>query len=476
MINRVLIRIKVVQMLYSYLLTQGNFTLQSAPTGTSRDKAYAYSLYVDLLMMMVRLSGQRFIGSGRAIAGIDDNRYLPANKAIRTLHSDDELGALARRHADAFADRYSDALLADLYNEITRSAIYRSYIRLKKRGIAEDVNLWTTLLSTVIMRNPEVIAVARRNPDYTAVGFEKGFEMAVETLNQLADVRQMYANARSSLTRSLDKAYDLYHALLLLPVELTHLEDQRLDAAKHKFLATPDDLNPNTRFVDNEMVKVLAANPELHDYLEAHPFSWNEDPQLIRSLLDAVTSSDIYAEYMSSPEPQTLKGDCDFWRAILTKVILPSDTLAEALESMSVYWNDDVDIISTFVTKTIKRIASGDYEGRLLLPQYKDDEDAAFGSELFVHTVEHFDEYRSMIDRFLDRKLWDTERLAFMDVVIMTTAISEMLAYPAIPIAVTMNEYIEIANSYSTPKSGQFINGILFSIINYLKEEGLLNK
>ncbi len=109
-----------------------------------------------------------------------------------------------------------------------------------------------------------------------------------------------------------------------------------------------------------------------------------------------------------------------------------------------------------------------------MLPQYKDDEDARFGADLFVNVVENYDEYRTLVDNYVDNQAWDSERLAFMDVIIMSVAIAEMLNYPQIPIPVTLNEYIEIANSYSTPRSGKFINGVLYSIINHLKEEGRL--
>lgn len=473
MINRVLIRIKVVQMLYSYLLTQGEFKLPQAPENASRDRRFAYSFYVDLLLMIMRLSGTRPNAASRVIAGVDDNRYLPANRVSRMLRADSDLKAAAA--GATFSERFPDSLVEDLYGSITRSAIYRSYIHQRNRELADDVKFWTVILETVLSTDEGLLAAARRDGQFSNVGYEQAFEQAVETINKLGDIRASYVNARNSLIRSLDKSYELYHALLALPVELTRVEDQRLDAARHKFLATADDLNPNTRFVDNGMVKSLADNEQMQTFFTEHPFSWNDDPQLVRSILDKVTSSDIYVEYMDA-KTTDLKADCEFWRNIYKNVILPGDDLAEALENMSVYWNDDLDIVGTFVLKTMRRIADARPGQNPLLPQYKDEEDASFGSELFVDTVDHFDEYRELIDRFIDRRQWDTERLAFMDVVIMAAAISELLNYPAIPIAVTLNEYIEIANSYSTPKSGQFINGILYSVINYLKNEGRLTK
>jgi N utilization substance protein B len=178
---------------------------------------------------------------------------------------------------------------------------------------------------------------------------------------------------------------------------------------------------------------------------------------------------------MASPAT-SYAADCDFWRSILKNVIFTSDDLADALEEKSVYWNDDLQIIGTFVLKTIKQSANAPEEAIKLLPQYKDAEDARFGNELFIDAIKNRETYRSYIDRLINVGNWDPERIAFMDIVIMTTAISELINYPAIPLAVTMNEYVEIANTYSSPKSGQFINGILYNVVNILREEGKTNK
>lgn len=472
MINRVLIRIKVVQMLYCYLLTHSEFKLQDAPEGGSRDKKYAYTLYCDLLLLILRLSGYRTSPKGLKSSAIDSNKYLSANKISKLLASDSEMKALGVKSEDML-EKYGEAVYA-LFDEITHSAIYRSYTHTRNHNLESDVTFWVTLLNTVIAKSPEFIAAARKSESYTIAGFEQGIAMAADSLTRITDSRMMFVNARQALKRSLDEAYKLYHALLALPLEITRFEDLRLDNARNKFLATAEDLNPNTRFVDNALVKILGESEEMKSYFNDNPFNWSDYPEFIRSIHAKVVESQLYADYMAAGSTD-LEKDCDFWRAVMKNIILPSDDLAELLESMSVYWNDDLDITGTFVIKTIKRIGSGK-EGKILLPQYKDDEDASFGSELFVDTIENFDLYRSYIDKFIDARQWDTDRLAFMDVVIMATAIDELLHYPAIPIPVTLNEYIEIANCYSTPRSGQFVNGILYSVINYLKEEGKLNK
>ena len=284
-----------------------------------------------------------------------------------------------------------------------------------------------------------------------------------------------YVNAGKELKASLDKAYELYYSLFVLMMELTREQALRLDSAKSKFLATHEDLNPNTRFIDNRFIARLEENEELQAYLTEHPVTWADDTSLIRSLLDSILASKIYSDYMNA-ETDDYTTDCEFWRNVMKSIILPSDELAEALESKSIFWNDDLPIMGTFVLKTIKQFASSPDKDVKFLPQYKDSEDEDFGPDLFRYAVDNRETYRSYIDRFINASQWDPERLAFMDIVVMIAAIAELVNYPAIPVPVTMNEYIEIANSYSTARSGQFINGILFSVVRYLNEEGIISK
>ena len=473
MINRVLIRIKVIQILYSYLLTQSDFHIESAPESESRDKRYAYSLYLDLLLLILRISGFRLAGSEKLVGAISDNKYLSAGKMVRSLFSDVNVRSVIFRRA-ANSEAFTDAALA-IYSKITQSGAYRSYIRTKDLSMKDDVAFWVVIIRTIMEKSPELTEAARKNPDYTIAGYEHAFKMLVSTLEGFSDTRTTFIEARTSLERSLDKARELYFALLLLPIELTRLQARRLDNARHKYLPSPEDLNPDTRFIDNTFVANLEESPEMKEYLKSNPISWDNGSETLKLLLDKVLQSDIYADYMAAPAV-SYADDCEFWRSIIKNVILPSDILAEAIESESVYWNDDLDIIGTFVIKTIKRASADPASPITLLPKFKDEEDARFGGELFVDTVENYGTYRSYIDKFINEKQWDPERLAFMDVIIMCTAISELLNFPSIPVPVTMNEYIEIANCYSTSKSGQFINGILFSVINYLKKEGKLLK
>lgn len=280
-------------------------------------------------------------------------------------------------------------------------------------------------------------------------------------------------DALKELRKSLDKAYELYHYLLLLPVELTRLQELRIDNARNKYLPTPEDLNPNMKFVENRFVAKMRQSEMMQEFLKTTPLSWRKNDIYLRLTLDKILNSDIYKAYMETPQSD-LASDCELWKDLMKKVIFPDDELCDVLEEESVYWNDDLETIGTFVLKTIRRFADDGYDK--LLPQFKDEEDSRYSERLFRNAAEHESEYMTLIDKFVVKDSWDTERLAFMDVVILLTAIAEVENEPSVPTKVTLNEYIEISKYYSTTKSGAFVNGILNSIINYLKKEGLLNK
>lgn len=279
--------------------------------------------------------------------------------------------------------------------------------------------------------------------------------------------------AQKELATSLDKAYELYHYLLMLPMEFVRLQEERLDNARNKYLPTDEDLNPNTKFVDNLFVKKISNCEMFKEFVKDNSISWADSEISLRLMLDKIVNSDIYQEYMDKPGT-SLAEDCELWRNLLKKVVFIDENLTDALETKSVYWNDDLDTVGTFVLKTIKRFEEEGYEE--LLPKYKDDEDRLFAEKLFVNAVNNKDEYMKLIDMFVSKDSWETERLAFMDIVVLLVAIAELEKVPSVPTKVTMNEFIEIAKCYSTNKSGQFVNGILNSIINYLKKEGRLFK
>ena len=280
--------------------------------------------------------------------------------------------------------------------------------------------------------------------------------------------------AKKELTKSLDKSYELYNALLKLMIELTDVQDLRLDEAKHKFLPTEEDLNPNMRFVENEFVKRLRADQTLADFVDDKKINWRDDELFVRLLLDKILRSEEYQEYMEMPKTSLVR-DGEVWYQLMKKVVLPDENLLEHLQSMSVYYtDDDLQIMGQFVMKTIRRFE--DEEAQPILPQHKNDDDSKFGEQLFSKAVAEMEENNSYIDQFVKTEKWDVERIALMDRVVMCTALTEIRNYPSIPVNVSLNEYIELAKDYSTPRSGQFVNGILNAVVNKLRADKVIIK
>lgn len=291
---------------------------------------------------------------------------------------------------------------------------------------------------------------------------------------QLTKTDKTITKAKKELQASLDKSYELYNSLLQLMIDLTDLQDRELDDAKHKFLPSNEDLNPNMRFVENQLVEWLRNSKKLQDFVNDNNITWRDDELFLRLLLFKVTGSEEYKTYMAM-EKTDFASDCEVWLQIMKKVILPDDDLLEHIENMSVYWSvDDLDIMGQFVLKTIRRIEAGDKEP--ISPKYKDDEDSEFGEKLFSLAVQERAENDELINKYVRSERWDSGRIALMDRIIMCTALTEIKNFPSIPVNVTMNEYIELAKNFSTPHSGQFVNGILNAVVKSLREQGKVVK
>lgn len=279
--------------------------------------------------------------------------------------------------------------------------------------------------------------------------------------------------AEKELFFSLSKAYDLYNYLQLLMVEVTKQANKRLNAAKNKLVPTKEELFPNTKFVENRFIAQLEVNKQLLEFSNNQKKTWENEADFVKTLCDKILESDIYKEYMAS-ETSSYEEDRELWRKLYKNIIFNNIELDQVLEDQSLYWNDDKEIVDTFVLKTIKRFDEKNGAKQELLPEFKDEEDQDFARRLFRRTILNADYYRHLISE--NTKNWDLDRVAFMDVVIMQIALAEILSFPNIPVSVSLNEYVEIAKLYSTPKSGGFINGTLDGIVNSLKKENKLTK
>ena len=278
--------------------------------------------------------------------------------------------------------------------------------------------------------------------------------------------------AEKELFFSLSKAYDLYNCLLALIVAVTKESRRRLEIlqGKAKREGTPE---PSSKFALNRFAIQLENNKQLQEFLESQKRSWADSPEFVGRLFEQIEQSQIYKDYMASKDDDYAT-DRELWRKIYRTLIQESEDLDALLEEQSLYWNDDKDVVDTFVLKTIKRFDEKNGAKQELLPEYDSEEEKEYARKLFRATILNADEYQRMMSE--SSRNWDFSRLAYMDVIIMQIAIAEMLTFPSIPVNVTINEYIELAKLYSTPRSASYINGMLDSIAHYLIKTGRMLK
>ena len=279
--------------------------------------------------------------------------------------------------------------------------------------------------------------------------------------------------AEKELFHSIQKTYDLYFHLLQLSVEITRFAAEKIETKRNRLRPTEEDLHPNTRFIDNLFIAQLSENIQFNEYMTANKLSWVNDSEIIKVLFEEIIASDFYAEYMNASEAG-YAADKDIWRKIFKKIILQSEDLDDSIQDQNIYWTDDIEMVISFIIKTIKRFDAANGQEQPLLPMFKDQEDAEFATKLLRSVLSKATDLREMID--VNTKNWELDRIAFMDIVIMEVALAELLDFPTIPVNVTLNEYIEIAKNYSTEKSGTFINGVLDNIVGQLKKENKLIK
>lgn len=467
MINRVLIRIKVVQLLYSYFLVQNNFSVQSSPEAPTKEKRFAYALYLDYLYLMMKIAD--------SVRRSDRKYPLAGTRFMQRLASDNIMKSLRSRYAAAPFPLA--ACVDELAEKVSASAVYKKFLA----DPLVEPTVWQQIFRLFIAPDPLTNSLAEKYENYSLRGLDRAKEMVVQTFGDFASSQDNVAEGLAELKSSLEKARELYFRLLMLPVDITDLQEMKLDERRQRYFKKDEDINPNPKFIDNELVKLLRESDEIKAYADSHKISWMQhDPEIVKHLLTIITESDLYKEYMADPMAD-LRGDCEFWKKIMRNIVFTDEEFLEMMEKKSVYWNDDFDIIGEFVIKTFRRFEekASRRDSRIeepVLPMYKDAEDAHFGAELFEATVKNSKLYREYIDSALNTQHWESERLAYMDVVIMETALAEIFTFPKIPIQASLNEYIEIAKSYSSGKSGAFINGLLASVITNLKESGKLRK
>jgi N utilization substance protein B len=279
-------------------------------------------------------------------------------------------------------------------------------------------------------------------------------------------------SAEKELVFSLSKAYDLYNYLLALIVGITQESRRHLEVAQSRAKREGTEM-PSQKFSYNRFAMQLESNKMLNEFMENQKATWNDEPEFLRKIYLQITESEIYKEYMDSKE-DSYDADRELWRKLYRTLIQNNESLDALLEEKSLYWNDDKEVVDTFVLKTIKRFEEKNQANQELLPEYDNLEDKDYARKLFRAAIMNADEYQRYMSE--TSRNWDFSRLAYMDIVIMQIAIAEMVTFPSIPVNVTINEYVEISKLYSTPRSAGYINGMLDAIARHLVATGKLLK
>lgn len=281
------------------------------------------------------------------------------------------------------------------------------------------------------------------------------------------------AKAEKELFYSLNKTYDLYLYLLLFLIEFVQLAEERIEIAKNKKIPSYEDLHPNTRLIDNRVIKYLTNNDELYNQFNIKKINWANHPELIKKFYKITINTDLYKNYMENGQ-NSFQSDLKFVINLLNQAVIQYDDLHAALEEESIYWNDDIEFVINVICKSLKQLNDYTKKGYKILTLFKNDEDIEYTKKLFRKSVINYKEHKGLVDLYA--KNWDIDRIAFMDVLILSMALSEIKEFPSIPVKVSFNEYLEISKVYSTRNSSSFINGILDKIVKKLKGENLIIK
>lgn len=280
-------------------------------------------------------------------------------------------------------------------------------------------------------------------------------------------------DAEKELLHNFERTYDLYFHLFLLSIELTNFAAGRIDARRNKYRPTEEDLNPNTRFIDNLFIKQLSNHREFKQIIADRNISWDNNRDALKDIFEELIESDVYKGYMKKPS-YGIELDKSFWRQVFLEFIPTSVALEETLEEQCMHWCDSLEMTASFVAKTIRYFRRNNRGQPIFLPMFKNEDDWDYSRKLFRSAIENAHEYLHIIDE--TTRNWELDRMADMDILIMQMALAEIFNFPAIPVSVTLNEYINIAKTYSTENSGTFVNGVLDKVVKQLREENKLIK
>jgi len=287
------------------------------------------------------------------------------------------------------------------------------------------------------------------------------------------------SHAESMLDQSCEATRDLYIYMLGIVSPLTRIARERLEAAKGKFNPTEEERNPNMKFADNALARLLDEDADFQKIFAKKKYSWAQYDLLLKKIMTSVCSKEYYAEYMASEE-RSLAEDCRLFTRIFEEEFVDSVELEQILEEKSLYWNNDLAYALTWCCKTFKSLAKG--ERWTMLPLYNSEilkgddveSDKLFVRKLLQASFAGYEKYSAMVAEAVVG--WEKERLFSTDVVLIVMGLAEVMTFPTIPVKVTINEYVEISKFYGTPKSRSFVNGLLDRLVQNFVNEGQVRK
>ncbi len=280
-------------------------------------------------------------------------------------------------------------------------------------------------------------------------------------------------SVQKELEWNINQSYKLFIHLHCLLIKVFDFAGAKIEFGRNKHIQTKEEINPNTKFVNNRIVAAFVNDQALNNAMTNLDLNWSDYPEFIKSLWQQISNAQYYRDYMSDPEI-SVRQDLEIINKIISKNIIFNSQLEEILEEKSIYWNDDLEFLCSNIIQNLKKYDDKSIEKFKLPAVYKNTEDEEFGKILIKRTALNKDHFDKIILESL--KKWELERIAFLDRVILHLALGEMTQIPDMPVKVTINEYLDIAKCYSTDKSSIFINGILDKIYGELKSSGQLNK
>jgi N utilization substance protein B len=294
----------------------------------------------------------------------------------------------------------------------------------------------------------------------------------------LSDEKSL-AQAQSQLEQSCEAARDLYIYMLSIISPLTNIARERIEAAQKKYNQTEEEKNPNMKFAENSLAKLIDEDVDFQKLLAKKKLSWTQYDLLLKKVMTSVASKEYYAQYMASPE-RSLKEDCKLFTKIFEEEFVDSEELEMILEEKSLHWNDDLAYALTWCCRTLKSFADGEawkmpalYQSEMMKGS-EVESDKLFVTRLLQHSFAGYEKYSNMVAESVEG--WEKERLFSTDVILIAMGLAEAVNFPTIPVKVTINEYVELSKFYGTPKSRAFVNGLLDRLIQKLVNDGQIVK